>query len=431
MKKNKEFSIKEYNNFFEKIKKFKEKQDKQKQRGLNDYNMVNVVRKETAEVGMHSNVIYSLINPDGLHYQGDLFLQLFIKDVIEPKLNKDNKSYNDFGDIFEVQAEESTDEGKRIDFTIKSSKYYIGIEMKINHHDSEYQLSDYYYDLLEKAKSNGIDNENVIIYYLTKDGREASPESLKIREKYQESLNGLTKINYKQVSFKEHILKWIDSCQKEVSNITNLNEAFENYKDIVKKIINKYKGKVMKLKDMLKEKDNFLLAKDIYEAYIESSTEIEKAFWDNTLNALKKQNIKILNSSSFDFESIKKARLSSGSSSQVWIDFELYNITNNDKVILKIGSSNWSNGIFITIAKLNNGTWVSGHKNHEKEIINKINTLSTFKFTKVNWAYGLSEFKEYQLRNENLPNSLDKVDEFIEILIIFINDLKDLFKKSI
>jgi hypothetical protein len=39
------------------------KQEAQKRRGLNDYNMVNVVRKASHEVGMHSNVIYSLLNP--------------------------------------------------------------------------------------------------------------------------------------------------------------------------------------------------------------------------------------------------------------------------------------------------------------------------------------------------------------------------------
>ena len=138
----------DYLSFFNHFKDFKEIQTKQKQRGLNDYNMVNIVRKETNEVGMHSNVIYSLINPNGLHYQDDLFLNIFTKIVL---------NITDIGEIFEVQAEESTAENKRIDFTIKSSKYYIGIEMKVNHHDSKNQLSDYYNDLAIKAKDNGID----------------------------------------------------------------------------------------------------------------------------------------------------------------------------------------------------------------------------------------------------------------------------------
>ena len=171
-------------NFFEKIKLFKEEQKKQKQRGLNDYNMVNVVRKENAEVGMHSNVIYSLIDPNGLHYQDDLFLKIFIKDVLE---------INDFGDILSVQAEESTNENRRVDFTIKSNNYYIGIEMKVDASDLENQISHYYDDLKEKASKDS--NQEVIIYYLTKNGKDASLHSHN------------NEVKYRKISFEKHILK--------------------------------------------------------------------------------------------------------------------------------------------------------------------------------------------------------------------------------
>ncbi|MDX9961532.1 MAG: PD-(D/E)XK nuclease family protein [Aliarcobacter sp.] len=242
-----------YINFFEELKRFNEKQKKQKQRGLNDYNMVNVVRKENAEVGMHSNVIYSLIDPNGLHYQDDLFLQIFIKDVLE---------INDFGDILSVQAEESTNEKGRVDFTIKSSKYYIGIEMKIDAGDSDNQISHYFKDLEEKARKDS--GQKVKIYYLTKNGKDASFHSHR-------------EIEYKKISFENHILQWIENCQKEVRNITNLNEAFENYKDIVKKITNKYKGKVMLLEDeFLKNEEYFKLAKEISEAYKKAMPEYRK-----------------------------------------------------------------------------------------------------------------------------------------------------------
>ena len=238
-------------NFFEKIKLFKEEQKKQKQRGLNDYNMVNVVRKENAEVGMHSNVIYSLIDPNGLHYQDDLFLKIFIKDVLE---------INDFGDILSVQAEESTNENRRVDFTIKSNNYYIGIEMKVDASDLENQISHYYDDLKEKASKDS--NQEVIIYYLTKNGKDASLNSHN------------NKLEYKRISFENHILTWIENCQKEVKNITNLNEAFENYKDIVKKITNKYEGRVMSLKnELLKNEEYFELAKQISEAFQEAKNE--------------------------------------------------------------------------------------------------------------------------------------------------------------
>ena len=252
-----------YINFFEELKRFNEKQKKQKQRGLNDYNMVNVVRKENAEVGMHSNVIYSLIDPNGLHYQDDLFLQIFIKDVLE---------INDFGDILSVQAEESTNEKGRVDFTIKSSKYYIGIEMKIDAGDSDNQISHYFKDLEEKARKDS--GQKVKIYYLTKNGKDASFHSHR-------------EIEYKKISFENHILQWIENCQKEVRNITNLNEAFENYKDIVKKITNKYEGRVMSLKnELLKNEEYFELAKQISEAFQEAKNEKINEFKNKQINLI-------------------------------------------------------------------------------------------------------------------------------------------------
>ena len=273
-----------YKEFFEQIKEFKEEQNKQKQRGLNDYNMVNVVRKATHEVGMHSNIIYSLINPEGLHYQEDLFLQKFIKIVLK---------LDDFGEVYEVQAEESTSENKRIDFTIKSSNYYIGIEMKVNHHDSSHQLFDYYEDLKTKAKNNNISEKNVRIFYLTKNGKEVSTISLKGRADKQD----MQEENYTRISFNKHILKWIDECQEEVRNITNLNEALENYKTIVKKITNQYKGKVMTLMDYIKnlnqtkQKEYISILNDINNDWKSTKDKLKKEFFTNTLVSYLENNL--------------------------------------------------------------------------------------------------------------------------------------------
>ncbi len=273
-----------YKEFFEQIKEFKEEQNKQKRRGLNDYNMVNVVRKATHEVGMHSNIIYSLINPEGLHYQEDLFLQKFIKIVLK---------LDDFGEVYEVQAEESTSENKRIDFTIKSSNYYIGIEMKVNHHDSSHQLFDYYEDLKTKAKNNNISEKNVRIFYLTKNGKEVSTISLKGRADKQD----MQEENYTRISFNKHILKWIDECQEEVRNITNLNEALENYKTIVKKITNQYKGKVMTLMDYIKnlnqtkQKEYISILNDINNDWKSTKDKLKKEFFTHTLISYLENNL--------------------------------------------------------------------------------------------------------------------------------------------
>jgi hypothetical protein len=248
-----------YKVFFEEIKKFKEEQEKQKQRGLNDYNMVNVVRKETHEVGMHSNILASLLNPNGLHYQGDLFLQCFIEDVL---------GFKDkfFGNNIKFTPEERTiesdqvEKNKRIDFTIKSDEYYIGIEMKIDHYDSKEQIYKYYKDLNDKAENDK--KQKVIMFYLTKDGKEAPKYS-----RCKEEDNVFTKcVDLHCISFETEILKWIDSCQKKVKNITNLNESFNNYRDVVKKITDDtYKGNIMQLKTFLDQDTNIEYLNEIFD----------------------------------------------------------------------------------------------------------------------------------------------------------------------
>lgn len=276
-----------YRTFFKKIKLFKEIQQNQKLEGRNDYNILNVVRNENHEVGMHSNVLYSLLNPYGLHYQGDLFLKLFIKDV----LIGDEDILIDIGDNIEVEAEESTYENRRIDFTIKSDTYYIGIEIKINASDLPNQISHYYEDLVKKAADHNIKKENVLIYYLTKFGTPANPLSYNYME------------DYKKRSFNEHIFKWVENCQKEVKEITNLNEAFENYKTIVKKITNKYEGNIMKLEEfLLKEENNNDLKKEDYKNILDEIDKAQLSFSKNFITNTKKDFDNILTSSNNFFD---------------------------------------------------------------------------------------------------------------------------------
>ena len=69
---------KDYEVFFKKIEKFKIEQQKQKQRGLNDFNLLSTVRKYHDEVYLHSTMIGALLDPNGLHYQDTLFLEKFL-----------------------------------------------------------------------------------------------------------------------------------------------------------------------------------------------------------------------------------------------------------------------------------------------------------------------------------------------------------------
>ncbi len=90
---------------------------------------------------------------------------------------------------------------------------------------------------------------------MTKDGKDAEEHS-----------KGSVEIV--RVSFGEHILNWIEACQKELRNITNLNEALENYKNIVKKAIGKSEENIMSITTKILESEiNFEIATEIFKNY--------------------------------------------------------------------------------------------------------------------------------------------------------------------
>lgn len=320
--------------FFKEIKKFKENQNKQKQRGLNDFNILTAVRKPHAEVGMHSNFLYALLNPDGLHYQDDLFVNIFVKYVL---------CKNDFGKILKVSTEEPTKENRRIDFTIKSEKYYIGIEMKIHASDQEKQIYDYYTFL--KNEANKDKNQEVIIYYLTLDGKEPS----------KESINGLDKQFYQNISFQKEIFKWLEKCQEEVANITNLNEAIKQYMDVVKMAIGKYEGKVMGLEKLLEDEEKFNLAKDISIAYEKIKLIKINKQKDDFLDTLEE---KLREKLSYDYNILDWKALDITSLSYhiriIPQEFKILFQVTNTKNPFEVIDNNDKNGILVKLQQINN-----------------------------------------------------------------------------
>lgn len=223
-----------YQTFFNKINDFLIDIEHKKLRGINDYNMLSIVRNKYEEVGLHSQLIFSLLNPQEKHNQNDLFLKIFIKEVLK---------IEDFGDIISVKREDLTYSNRRIDFTIESSNYNIGIEMKTNHYtkDQPSQISHYEEELL--MRSNQDTSKKVKIYYLILNGKDASKESSNSSK-------------YTKISFQNEMIVWINSCMNEVSNITNLSILLSQYKDIIEQITNQYESKLMTLKEYLKKDAN-------------------------------------------------------------------------------------------------------------------------------------------------------------------------------
>jgi len=154
--------------------------------------------------------------------------------------------------------------------------------MKIYAGDQDKQIYDYYNFLNNKVEK--INSQKVMIYYLTLDGKEPS----------KESLDGLDKHYYQNISFEKEILQWLEKCQYEVQNITNLNEAIKQYTDVVKMVTNKYEGKVMGLKQFLLKDENLklMLGDEMQQALNESKIEVEKKFWEQLKDIFNNQGYK-------------------------------------------------------------------------------------------------------------------------------------------
>ncbi len=262
-----------YARFFNALKDFKRKIKDLKAQDYTDYNPLEIVQNPTSEVKMHSAILHSLLEVQGAHCKGDLFLVRFLESL-------NLKEW--FGD---TQIAQTLREYKHIDIYITNGTKHIIIENKIYANDAQNQLARYIKAIhnpqynanyeIPSDESKAVDYDNIAVVYLSPFGRTPSDDSLRDDNmqwqiKGNELKSSGESITYRQISYKEHILSWIQQCQKEVSAIHKLDSALEFYKDIVQIITNTKEDK-MSMETFLKENRNFIaLVAEIKKIEIES-----------------------------------------------------------------------------------------------------------------------------------------------------------------
>lgn len=262
-----------YEIFFKTISIFKQKQEQQKMRGLNDYNILTTVLKVHDEVRLHSRMIASLLDTKGKHYQNGLFFELFIESLALDNFNIDISNLN------------VKNEFHNIDIYITDGTKHIIIENKIYAGDQENQIKRYIEDIY-KINQN-VSYEDILVIYLSIDRVMPSSNSLgNLKIFCNEILNyeDQKMAIYRTMHYKTQILEWLYKCKNEVQNITNLNEVFEQYIQVVKKITNQYKGKVMTLKDELKKNiEHFKIAEEIIKSMPTLKSEVIDEFFNEVI----------------------------------------------------------------------------------------------------------------------------------------------------
>lgn len=215
-----------FNEFQLELQAYEKEEEERQKRGLHDYNIFTVLFRENDEVRLHSAFLYSLLNPNALHYQDELFLSKFI----------DTIGLSEFGLV--CKEAKAYKEYKNIDIFITDDNKHIIIENKLDAPDQDCQI-ERYIDTIKDASKEA--NGCIYVLFLSPNKRELSRES---KGKYEFCYDNTMlkhknfKVYYKNITYKEDILKWLNECQKEIENLTDLSIFIKHYKNLICKITN-------------------------------------------------------------------------------------------------------------------------------------------------------------------------------------------------
>ncbi|WP_165903619.1 PD-(D/E)XK nuclease family protein [Hymenobacter gummosus] len=166
------------------------------------FNIFRILRSETDEVHLHSRFIYELLDPQGSHGLGSVFLRLFA-DVAElPGLHYEH---------VQVWREHAN-----IDILIRDAQQAIVIENKIYAGDQHEQLKRYH-------AFAAASHRQPTLCYLTLHGSQPSEWSL-----------GDLQSQVRLLSYQQHIDQWLTSCIKEAATRPTLRETLSQYQTLIR-----------------------------------------------------------------------------------------------------------------------------------------------------------------------------------------------------
>ena len=201
-----------------------------------NFNIFNILGLSSDEKS-HSKIIASLLNPLGTHGKNNKFTELFIQSI-------DINNFSTDGIFIEVEkhigpVSKDYDRGGRIDIVLTKNKdQQIFIENKIYANDQYNQLLRYHNY-----------NSKAHLLYLTLFGDTPS----------ENSTGKENKLEYKIISYKEHILNWLELCKKESVDNPVLRETITQYIILIKQLTDQGRSKDMEreyLDTILKDVNN-------------------------------------------------------------------------------------------------------------------------------------------------------------------------------
>lgn len=267
------------NNFHQLIESVKEIVSRYKDDAVQsgaDFNIFQIIGMTSDEVRVHSAFLATLLDPRGSHRQGDLFLQLFTKQLSQIVHDFDTKSAVVECEKYIGRMTETT--GGRIDIHISDEKgHKIIIENKIYAPDQTNQLIRYHNYA-----------PDAVLLYLTLDGR--APGKNSVGDLIEEEQY------YYQISYSNEILDWLTECYEAVKKIPTLAEGINHYINLIK-IITNQSTNIMMTKEIAEaiasSSSNIQAAIEIQRALQDVKINIQQKFWNKLIERFQSENYKV------------------------------------------------------------------------------------------------------------------------------------------
>ncbi len=206
------------------------------------FNVFTLLRKESDEVRLHSRFISELLNPQGSHQQGTLFLDSFLETL--GITNFKTKNATSTIEYYTGIINKKKDLGGNIDILIRSeNNKVIKIENKIYAKEQENQLLRYH-----NFQKDGH------LIFLTLFGKKSNDHfDLVNRE-----------IEYIQISYRNEIAEWLQKCIDKCDPVPVVKESLVQYLNLVRKLTHQNINKKMS-KEIV---EKITQSKDSFEAYL-------------------------------------------------------------------------------------------------------------------------------------------------------------------
>lgn len=247
------------------------------------FNIFEILNLKTEEVRLHSSFIAELLNPEGSHGQGSVFLKLFTKRFNINNLDLSSTKVVKEKYIGRIEGSGKNARGGNIDIYIYDQHgISITIENKIYAGDQTDQLQRYY------------NHSNLNLLYLTLDGKRCDESS---------SHKLIEGKDYKAISYKYDILKWLEDCQKEAYRYPVIREGIYHYIALIKSLTNQTRNTHMKSEItnvLLESPANLKAALTIVNELQNVQKEVQLLFWNDLIEEITTRGFIIENKESFE-----------------------------------------------------------------------------------------------------------------------------------